>query len=66
MRPGAGEAREIVFVLSKLYLQHAFSSMSMLCEDVEDERGAIDNTDIFERLFQFTLVAWRKFIIEDS
>ena len=57
MSPCAGETGEVVFVLGELHLQHAFFCVSMLREDIENERSSVYHTDVSECLFQFALVA---------
>ncbi len=67
MGPGPRQARQVVFVLRQLHLQHAFTGVRVLGKNIEDERRAVNQADGFtERLLQFTLVARRKFIVEDD
>jgi hypothetical protein len=51
MCPCAGEAGEVVFVLGELHLQHAFFGMGMLSEDIEDQRGAVNDADVLAERF---------------
>jgi hypothetical protein len=53
--------------LRKFDLKLAFMGLGVLGEDVENERGAVEDADIVaKRFLQFTLMAWRKLIIEED
>ena len=66
MCPLTGEARQIVFILGQFHLQHAFAGMGMLRKDIEDERGAVQNTDISSQVLPAIRVDGAgKFIVED-
>jgi hypothetical protein len=68
VRPLAGEARLAVFILRQLHLQRALAGAGVLGEDVQDQRGAIENNDVVavEGFLQLALVARRKLVVEDD
>lgn len=65
VRPEAREAREQPLELGEFDLQFAFAGAGPLGEDVEDQRGAIEDFD-GEDLFEIAILRWGKFVVEDD
>src|SRR6185503_1092936 len=51
MCPLTSEARQVVFVLCKFHLQHTFTRMSMLSENIKDQRRPIQYTYVSSQSF---------------
>ena len=66
VRPRSGQARQPVLVLGQFHLDRAFARARMAGEDVEDQRRAVDDLDLFaQRGFQFALLPGRQLVVED-
>ena len=64
VRPQALQAREHVAVLCQLYLCFGIGGLGSHGEDVEDERGAVENLDL-QRGFDVAELFGREFVVED-
>src|SRR5659263_151936 len=60
----ATHAGQVEFELRQLHLQLSFSGVGMLGEDVEDERGAIDDPHA-ELVLEVTLLGGRKLVLDN-
>jgi hypothetical protein len=65
VRPTPGQARQKIFLLSKLDLQSAFVGACSTSEDIQDEGGAVDNLGIYCTL-QIALLCRGEFVVEDN
>ena len=63
--PLAGESRQEVLVLGELDLEAAFAGAGALGEDVDDERGAVEDFDL-EGVFEGALLRWTELVVEDD
>ena len=65
--PGAGQAGQAVFILRQFHLQHAFAGLGVLGEDIQDQRGAVDDVHVGpQALFQLAQVARGQLVVERS
>ncbi len=65
--PGPRQTRQPVFVLGKLDLERSLPRMGVLGEDVEDQRGAIQQFDVVaEDLLELALVTGGELIVEED
>ncbi len=64
--PGSGQAGEPVLVLGQLHLDCALPGAGVAGEDVQDERGAVDDLHILSQgLLQLPLLPRRELLVED-
>ncbi len=62
VRPEPAHAREVVLELCQLHLQLALGRVGMVGEDVEDDRGAIDDRHA-QRLLEVALLARQQLVV---
>jgi hypothetical protein len=67
VRPGARQAWQAVFILRQFNLQDAFAGVGVLRENVQDNRGAVENPHVLAKFFlQFALVIGRQLSIKND
>src|SRR5439155_16968731 len=63
MRPQAAHAREVVLELGELDLELALGRVRVVGEDVEDDRGAVDDRHVAELLLQVALLTRAELVV---
>jgi hypothetical protein len=64
--PRTGQARQAVFVLREFDLQHTFSRAGVLCEDIQDQCGTVQHSQVITKdCFKLALVTGRELLVEE-
>jgi hypothetical protein len=66
VRPLAGQTRQQVFVLSQFDLKSALFGLGSAGEDIQNQRGPVDDFYVSQSVFQVALLGRRQFVVADE